>query len=106
LGQATGFSFSKGVIKVNVQWDVSLTFSKDYVGLYNSKGNVLAWVYTASKSQQLPQSTSASSAKSTFTFTVQKSAIAVPGDSWTVRFYPSGEGSFFVAGNTFKAPKF
>jgi hypothetical protein len=104
LAQATGYSFKSGVMKLNVQWDVSLPFFNDYVGIYNSKGTVLAWVYTASKSQQLPQSLSASSSKSTFSFTVRKSSVAVAGDSWTVRFYPAGEGSFYVAGNTLKVP--
>jgi hypothetical protein len=91
-------------MKLNVQWDVSLPFFNDYVGIYNSKGTVLAWVYTASKSLKLPKSLSASSSKSTFSFTVRKSSVAVAGDSWTVRFYPAGEGSFYVAGNTLKVP--
>jgi hypothetical protein len=100
----TGYSYSKGAMKLNVQWDITQPFFNDWLGVFNSKGTNLAWIYTASKAQTLPKTLSASSARSTFTFTIYKSTTAVAGDTWLLRYYPSGDGKFYVAGSTLKVP--
>jgi len=100
----TGYSYSNGAMTLKVQWDITHPFFNDWVGVFNSKGTDVAWIYTASKAKTLPRTLSASSAKSTFTLTIYKTTTAFAGDTWHLRYYPSGDGTFYVAGNTLKVP--
>ena len=100
-----GYSYRRGTMSLVAKWHIDLPFFNGWVGVFNSKGNALVWIYTASKNQAKPKALSATSAESTFTFTIYKSALAVAGDTWTLRYYPAGDATFYVAaGNKLVVP--
>jgi hypothetical protein len=95
----TGHSCSQGTMSINVHWDISNAFYNDIIAVLNTKGIVLAWIYTATKTQVVPTALSAYSKLSSVTFTITGSNIALAGDTWHLRYLPSGSSEFFVAGS-------
>ena len=89
----------KGDITISVWWDISNPFYNDWVGVFNSKGTMLAWVYTATKTQVVPTALQPSSKASSALLTITGSNIANNGDTWNLRYFPSGSGNFYVAGS-------